>query len=470
MSKRLFVTLAVTGLALLVAAGGYWWTRRVMVFTDSAWPVPAVSSLTRISLISDGKAFDLQARNGGWVLRHSENDELCLARTDKVLDLVDTVRRNRPLQHLGKFSEDDADAYGLDKELWGITFYGRKSWSLYLGGDGWRKGSVYARSTHDGDEVYLVGSVYKKALQVSAGSLCDTGLLGLVPADVARIAVEGPGLGAWEVARTAGGYAFTGQLPDQGPRVSTQAMDFYLHVLTGMQASGRMTTAPDSLPPVHLRISVWRKGAATPEEVLIYNDGDGDSSYICTSTRQPGFMRLEDDRLEKLALSAFDVSERPVLAKPLNGIEGQKITLTRDGLETSFLLGRKAQGWSDLVTGGDVVGLDVITYGLGSMQYERPPIQVQPENARPWLVWSLYGEGGAATLALHFYRDTDLPPGMCWVRVDDKGPWFTVKTRLVDDVLSRVPAPAPVPEAPQKAAAAAAGQNATNATLPANGQ
>jgi hypothetical protein len=470
MSRRLLVTMAVTGLALLVAAGGYWWTRRVMVFSDSAWPVPAVSSLARISMISGGTPFDLISGDGRWVVQDPQTGMMCLADSARVNRLVDTVRQNRPVQHLGAFEPSAAAAYGLDKNLTGLTFYGRRQWSIHVGAEGWRKHTVYARATQEGDDMYLLDSVYRDMLSAEAASYCDMGLVGVSAAQVVRLAVEGPGIGAWEVARTASGFAFSGQLAGTDAQVSSQAVDFYLHVLTGMRASGLTETAPEDLPPPQLRISVWRQGAARPEEVLIYHTGNGGSSFLCQASRQPGFVLLEDDRVDKLSRSAFDMSERPVLSRPLNGVEGQKITLRRDGVETTFLLGRKEQGWRDLVTGGTVLGLDVITYGLGSLQYEFPPQDTPPEQAVPWLVWELYGEGGAAALALYFYKDPALPAGFCRVRVDDTGPWFTVGTRLVDDMLSRVPAPAPDPVMPQTEPPSAPSSAAANATEQANGQ
>ncbi len=271
-------------------------------------------------------------------------------------------------------------------------------------------------------------------------------LVGMRSEDIRRVASEAMGLEAWEAVRKADSFVFSGvKEAVETVDVSGQAMDFYLHVLTGMRALGIVAEPPDVLPPVQLRIRLWGNDVPTPEEVLVY-PGDG-ATFFCRTSRQPGYMVLEKEQVDKLTRSAFDMRERFVLGRGLDGVDGQKITLHRDGIDATFLLGRKEEGWRDLVTGGAVLGLDVITYQLGTLQYERPPIDQVPPEARPWLMWELRGEGGTAPLVLHFYKDATLPPGQCWVRVEDRGPWFMVKSRLVDDMLSRVPAPAPVPEA-----------------------
>ncbi|UZP66455.1 DUF4340 domain-containing protein [Desulfovibrio mangrovi] len=440
MKRRIVIFLALLILATGLGLGIHQWTQRgVILLGDPSWPNLALKSLTRIELKSPESNSHFYRSADGWFIKPPTGGTAVRASEARLQSLLDTIGHTPPTAHVGRFTRREKSIFGLDNDATGITLEGNGIWGIALGADGPAEGTVYARSSLQGDQVVLVSNQYRNLFSKPESFFHDLRLVSTTePEAITRISAEGPGVGVWEISRKGDMFAFTA--PEQLTRhsVAQAKAALYLHMLVNARARKITADPQTALPPLSLKLSVWTKKSSTPETIELYHDGSDGKTFFCRLSRQTVPVEVEAELVDKLTASAFALREKPVLEVDLSQTEEQRFTVRRNGNVRTYAALRTPDGWHESASGKELTGLDVIMWRLGSLQFIEAPRKELPDGARSLLTWALRGQNKQLLATVHFYSDP-ASAGRCWVQVEGEDIWFPAERLLLDDLMSRLP-------------------------------
>lgn len=445
MKKQLFILL---GLLLVggVTFGIYSWASRGLLWEDPSWPRLSLSSLSRVDVFSPEGDFSLVYKDSRWLVENSSTQQSCLADEARITELLESIGNTPPTVHFGRYSSAEGRRLGLDKSKWGITFRNGKVdgpvlWAVTLGNASGSEGGIYARSSLQGDQIYVVDATYKQLMARPLEAYVDSQVVSFSPADIEKVQVEGPGTGVWQVSRGTDSDGFVFSAPEKllDHAVAQTQMELYLEMLSAMRASCYTEKLLEKLPPPQLKIAVWGKGQKKPETLEIYHSGSGEQVFLGNSSRQPSLVTLDADKVEKLSLSAFSLRERPVMEADLGEAAVQNIFAWVDNEVREIHANKTSRGWWDTEANAEITGLDMVMWRLGALQFVDKPVTERPATAVPLLSWEFLREDGSLLSIIRFLGDSALPAGRCWVNIQGEEAWFPVTKELLDDVMSLLP-------------------------------
>ena len=441
MKRRIAIFLALLILATGLGLGIHQWTKRgVILIGDPTWPGLSLKSLTRIELKSPAGNSLFSRTAEGWFIMPVNGTAPIRANEARLKGLLDTIGHTPPVSHVGRFTRREKSSFGLDNDNTSITLTGKDVWGIVIGADGPAQGTVYARSSLQGDQVVLVTNQYRNLFSKPESFFHDLRLVSATePEDITRISAEGPGTGVWEISRTGDMFIFSA--PEQLTRhsVAQAKTALYLHTLVNARARNVAIEPQAALPPRSLKISVWTKKSSVPETIELYHNGSDGKVFLCRLSRQNVPVEVEAELVDKLNASAFALREKPVLEVDLGQTEEQRFTVRRNGKVREYTALRAADGWHDGASGKELTGLDVIMWRLGSLQFVDAPRKELPAGARNLLTWEFSGPGRHTLATVNFFSDP-VSSGRCWIQVEGEDIWFPAERLLLDDLMSRLPA------------------------------
>lgn len=441
MKRRIIAFLVLFVLASAAGLGLHIWTQRGMILLgDPSWPGLRLASLSRIDVKSAAGTYSFAPEKGVWHVRTPDGHPV-LADAAKVQTLLDTIARRPPLDHVARYTRREKSQYGLDNDDTSITLLGNEIWGIVLGADGPGQGTVYARSSLQGDQVHLLDASYRELIVRPVEYYHDLRLVGADSPDaVTRVSAEGPGTGVWEVVRgKSEGFAFTAPEKHRPHAVAQPKLEMYLHTLVNARGRALADNATETPPHPQLRLSVWTRRSDTPETVDIFHDGNGGKTFIARLSRQGTPVLIDGELAQKLAVTAFALRARPVLGADPGQADEQIFTvLTGSGTRIHTAV-RDRNGWLDRDSGRELTGFDVILWRLGAIQFVDTPRTTAPEGAQHVLTWTLRTAAAEPIATVEFYTDP-AASGRCWLHVQGEEYWFPVERLLLNDLLSRLPA------------------------------
>lgn len=439
MKRRVAILLALGLLVVALAYGVHAWTSRGMfLLGDPSWPSQKLSSLQSIELLTAGGPVQFVSDTGNWYAQTPEG--LVLANKERLQELLDAIGQKPPVAHVGRFTRREKQRYGLDNENIGITLRGKTVWGISLGNDVGDNATVYARSSLQGDQVVQLDASFRDLFGRNAERFYDLRLTGAPrQEDIVKVGAEGPGVGVWEILRKGDDFVFSAPEQQKRHSVAQAKVELYLHTLVSARARGVAALPQDKLPPPQLKLFVWSRQQSEPDTVELYHNGNDGKTFIAIASRHKTPLVVSADQVEKLAVSAFALREKPVLETDLGQVERQRFILHRKDASRATTVARSENGWKQTPGGHDVTGLDVIMWRLGSLQFMDAPRTTLPGGAELLLTWELFATGQQMLATIYFYTDP-VVPGRCWVRVQGEDIFFPVDRLFLNDLMSRLPA------------------------------
>ncbi|MBG0777748.1 MAG: DUF4340 domain-containing protein [Desulfovibrionaceae bacterium] len=449
-------------LILLILATGVWsaaayWTAAPKDAgsdrgQDPSWPEVTAERVGRVECNATGGAsFVLALRNGQWYAGGTGANATFTARADadKVRGLMEFVSHNKPERRLEGIGRDKAAEFGLDAPRLSVTFEAAQPWTLCLGDANPSGDGVYATSSLE-DRILLLGAKYRQHLERPETYYHDLRLTDSVADDVERVRVTGPGAvgdGEWEAQRTEKGFVFTWPDRLKERTVNQGELDLYLHTLVTMKGARYLAGSPKGMPGPYLRVQIWRKKAAVPTTIELYDLAAGsaeapmETRFLTVSDWQGAPVELDRDRAVKLSRTAFSLMERKVASVDLGRITRQRVVQKgHDGKPAQEVVAvKKDKGWVTSPDGREMVGMDMLTWRLTDLKYEAEPLSQLPDSARYALTWELFGADDKPVTELVFYLDPDLPEHLCWVKVLGEDRFYPVPDKLLEDLQGQLP-------------------------------
>jgi len=426
MLKKIAI-LAMMALAIWAAAT-LWPTRTAKETAEPklAWPVPAQSEIASVRLETPDAGFVLVVRDGQWFvdLPGAETDPK--ADKAKVMAFLEFLVLNKPVGRLEQ--GNGLAAYGLEEPRARVVINGHVE--ITIGVDAPDQSGVYATAKGE-SRIIVLPQEYLAKLTRKPKFYFDMRLFSFQEEDIRTMALAAWEGEAWKVRADDGSFVFEEPKEKAGNPVLRREADLFLHTILSARATDLLMEEPPGPLDERVKLTLAAKGGQ--ETMTVYSAGE---SLVARSDHQPLPFKLDPDLKGKLVKTAFELSDRRVLSLDIGGIS--RIRIFRDGRE--LVAERVDKAWR-AANGeqGELLGLDMNLWRLTDLNYESEPVQDRPDTARQVLTLTLWGNKAEPMAELHFYADSQLPEGLCWIATSGEGLYYPVSARLYKDLESLLP-------------------------------
>lgn len=432
MKTRLGVLL----LAVCLAAGALYFVadaRRSSGLGPGEWARPNPGDVRQVSLKNDSGAFTLARVGREWFMDMPDGSRL-RADAEKVGGLVRFVGLSRPLQRLGAADGRALRQAGLAQPTAEVAVDGLR---LSLGAAKPRGEGVFALSGRD-RELLLLHPDYAEWLRRGPEFYLDAHVLSGAATDVAAVRLVRGKVPAWEVRRRGEGYAFDLPAERRDAAVAANQLGLYLHEVAAIRALSLPAEAPAKGAAPALELLVWSASSKEPQRLAVFAREGGAAEgprYVGVSSWQPAPFTLDQERVARLTVTAFTLSDRRLLRLDLGKVA--RVLLRQDG--RAITVHKTRDGWATDNASIPVTGLDMYLWRLTDLTYLDEPREVRPAAAAPKLSMDLGDEKGEILARLSFFLAPDLPKGRCLVQVGDRDLYYPADDQVLKDLAGQLP-------------------------------
>lgn len=476
MNKRLLILAA---LVAAIWACVFFWPKAVHEEPEAAgWPPYDLMLTTRVQQETENATLTLERDSGDWFLSSQDQGVRFRADRSRVEALFNFIRTNKPLRRLGNVAESKVPDFGLDNPRSVLTLETDTAWQVRIGARNPSGDGVYAQSSSEPGEVLLLDAGFEKQATHPKGYFQDLRLMDMDPEYVERVRVEGQA--TWELTRKEQTMVFAWPQELTTHKVAQPEANMYLHELTSAKGTAYAPQwSPGGRKP-DLTVSVWRMAAETPEVLHLYRmdapqqesnpaaplEG-GESGLMAVSSWQTTPLSLEPQTWDKLAKSAFSLRKRSVVDMDTGSLRRMELNAIQGRGYLPLEAHKQDAAWES-AAGDTLMGMDVMLWRLTDLKYEAEASPRLPEGAVLALTWKLFAKADEPSAVVHFYEDTSLPEGRCWISANGAETYYPVNNELLLDLLAKLPAAvsveSPPPPAADGAASAEPGPGQDNAT------
>lgn len=400
---------------------------------EAVWPGDLAERAKSVSLRVGAERFRATRNATGWYAGIPGAAVSPRADVESLMATLSFVSATPPSRRLGRLDQGRAAIYGLAEPEIVLQTRAGVDWLLEIGRANASRDGVYAASSLEPGTLLLLPPDYADRLSHPPRHYFDTRLLRFDEREVQEVALKAP-VYAWRVVRTGQEWSFAGD--DAAMPLSQDDFEFYLHTLGTMRATG-LDLHRDAPPAERPTAVVTVRTKERTHAVEVFRDVAA-GVILGSSSWQPGYFGLDQDRYDQLIVSSFALRDRTVLSLDLGRVELMHLS---DG--QTYLEARKNKaGWIDERDGRDLLGLDVLLWRLSDLTFEREPRGSLPEDARRVFVWDLFDTQGELVAGLSFFRDPGLEENLVWLKRQSGDSAWPVSAKLLSDLAAQLPVPA----------------------------